>query len=710
MPAEGTANRLAREKSPYLLQHAHNPVDWYPWGEEAFAAARKREVPVFLSVGYSTCHWCHVMERESFENGDIASLLNGGFVCIKVDREERPDIDRIYMTALQAIGQNGGWPMSMFLTPEGEPFYGGTYFPPESRFGRAGFPDVLRKIRSIWDSDRANVHASARNITAFLRDAAGAGGADGIPGAEVIDAAWNQISPTFDPVHGGFGGGPKFPRPVIFDFLLRYHARTGQDAPLSMVAHTLRAMAAGGIYDQIGGGFHRYSVDGEWRVPHFEKMLYDQAQLVQAYIGAWRCTHDPVFSTVARETLEYVLRDMTDPEGGFYSAEDADSPRPENPEESGEGAFYVWTHREIAEALKEDAPLFAGCFGVDETGNAPHDPQHEFTGRNILYVRSSPEAVAGRYGMNVGEARKRLDAARAKLHALRAARPRPLRDDKILTSWNGLMIGAFARGSAALGDGRYLAAATRAAEFIVAHLRENGTLLRRYRQGESRIEAHLDDYAFLVSGLIDLFESSGEGRWLELAVQLTEEQIRRFLDTAGKGFFDTSGNDATLLVRMKEQYDGAEPAGNSVAAMNLVRLARIIDRPEWETLAAETIGGFGLTLRSHPGVLPLMTAALDFHLTTSGQIVITGAPGDSRTRALTGALAARYLPTTVLIPLDPGPSGDGPRRLNPFYQNLIPGGGEGPAAYVCSDFVCDLPVRDADSLAALLDREKKAPG
>jgi uncharacterized protein YyaL (SSP411 family) len=708
MAVERMPNRLVREKSPYLQQHAHNPVDWFPWGEEAFAAARTRDVPVFLSIGYSTCHWCHVMERESFENGAIASLLNESFVCIKVDREERPDIDRIYMTALQAIGQNGGWPMTMFLTPERQPFYGGTYFPPESRFGRAGLPDVLRKIRSIWDTDRANVNESARSITGFLRDAASAAATGDVPGAEVIDAAWNQISLTYDPVHGGFGGGPKFPRPVIFDFLLRYHARTGADAPLAMVTHTLRAMAAGGIYDQIGGGFHRYSVDGEWRVPHFEKMLYDQAQLVHAYVGAWLCTGEPAFSAVARETLEYVLRDMTEPEGGFYSAEDADSPRPENPEEPGEGAFYVWTKKEIDGALKEDASLFAGCFGVDESGNAPVDPQHEFTGRNILYVRTPPEALAGNSAVKADEVRMRLDAARAKLHALRATRPRPLRDDKILTSWNGLMIGAFARGSAAFGEARYLSAATRAAEFVLAHLRRNGALLRRYRQGESRIEAHLDDYAFFVAGLIDLFESSGEGRWLEHAVELTEEQIRIFHDPRGKGFFDTSGNDATVLVRMKEQYDGAEPAGNSAAAMNLLRLSRIIDRPEWETLAADTIAGFGVTLRAHPGVLPLMAAALDYHLTAPRQVVIAGDPGDPRTREMRGILAARYLPTTVTIPLDPGPAGDGLRTLNPFFRTLNPTPGE-PAAYVCRNFVCDLPVGTADSLAATIDGEKRAP-
>ncbi|HEX7574058.1 MAG TPA: thioredoxin domain-containing protein, partial [Bacteroidota bacterium] len=526
MDAERRPNRLIHEKSPYLLQHAYNPVDWYPWGEEAFALARDRNVPVFLSIGYSTCHWCHVMERESFENGSIAAILNRDFVCIKVDREERPDLDRVYMTALQAMGQNGGWPMSMFLTPDRQPFYGGTYYPPESRYGRAGFPDVLSKIRSIWDTERPKVDESARSITTFLEDVANARGPGGVPGVEVLEASYNQISSTYDPVDGGFGAGPKFPRPVLFNFLLRYYARTGGDAPLAMVTHTLLRMASGGMYDQIGGGFHRYAVDGEWRVPHFEKMLYDQAQLVQAYLDASLCSRDPFFPAVARETLDYVLRDMTDPEGGFYSAEDADSPRPERPEESGEGAFYVWTKKEIDDALEGDAQLFSEYFGVEEAGNAPVDPQHEFTGRNILYRRGTVDSTASRFGISPDETLSRLTAAKGKIFNLRAERPRPLRDDKILTSWNGLMIGAFARGFRVLGDERYLVAATRAAEFATGRMWQKGTLLRRYRQGECRIEAHLDDYAFLVSGLLDLFESSGDGRWLERAAMLTEEQIR----------------------------------------------------------------------------------------------------------------------------------------------------------------------------------------
>ena len=708
MDAKITPNRLIREKSPYLLQHAHNPVDWYPWGEEAFSAARERDSPVFLSVGYSTCHWCHVMERESFENDSIAALLNQGFVCIKVDREERPDIDRIYMTALQAMGQNGGWPMSMFLTPSREPFYGGTYFPPESRFGRAGFPDVLRRIRSIWENDRTNVEDSARTIAAFLADVASAGTPGDLPGEDAIDAAFRQISSTYDPVHGGFGTGPKFPRPVVFDFLLRYSARTGGEMPRDIVKHSLLRMASGGMYDHLGGGFHRYSVDGEWRVPHFEKMLYDQAQLVRTYLDAWLCTREPAFPGVVRETLEYVLRDMTDPEGGFYSAEDADSPRPEEPGESGEGAFYVWTKDEIDRALGTDAPLFEACFGVEESGNVLSDPQHEFTGRNILYRRESPGAAALRSGISPGEAHRRLAEAKAKLFAMRSSRPRPLRDDKILTSWNGLMIGAFARSSQVLGEPRYLAAAVRAADFVTGRMRGSGTLLRRYRQGESRIEAHLDDYAFLVSGLIDLFESSGGGKWLETAVRLTEEQIRIFHDSTGKGFFDTPGTDRTVLVRMKEQYDGAEPSGNSVAAMNLIRLSRMIGRPEWESLARETVANFGGTLRSRPEVLPLMTSALEWILTPPRQVIVAGPARDPRTREMMGVLAGRYLPTILKIPVDSGSEGDAARALNPFFETLARPDGI-PSAYVCRDFVCDLPVQGADSLAALLDNRGDGP-
>ncbi|HUI63304.1 MAG TPA: thioredoxin domain-containing protein, partial [Bacteroidota bacterium] len=604
-------NRLIREKSPYLLQHAYNPVDWYPWGEEAFDRARAEDKPIFLSIGYSTCHWCHVMERESFENDSTASILNAYFICIKVDREERPDVDRVYMTALQAMGQNGGWPMSMFLKPDRKPFYGGTYFPPDSRYGRTGFPDVLKKIHEIWIGERSKVDISAQDITAFLEDVASAR-SDGRPAdAGVIDSCFDQLRATYDREAGGFGSGPKFPRPVVLDFLLRYHNRTGKTDALEMVTHTLKQMALGGMYDQIGGGFHRYSVDASWRVPHFEKMLYDQAQLVQAYLGAFQTTGDQFFAAVARETLDYVLRDMTGPEGGFYSAEDADSPRPEADGESGEGAFYIWSKKEIEFALGRDGPLFCFTYGVEDTGNAPFDPQHEFIGRNILYRAHPPEVAAKRFGLSEQEFARKITSAREKLLILRSLRERPLRDDKILTSWNGLMIGSFARASRVLDEPHYLESARRAARFVLSRLRDksSGELLRRYRDGEARFEAHLVDYAFLVSGLIDLYEASGEPSWLEDAVSLTETLVKRFRDPVRHGFFDTAGEDSTVLVRMKEQYDGAEPTGNSVSAMNLARLSRMIERSEWNTLAQESVSHFGESLRRQPSALPLMVSA-----------------------------------------------------------------------------------------------------
>ncbi|HTO94232.1 MAG TPA: thioredoxin domain-containing protein [Bacteroidota bacterium] len=693
-----SANRLVGEKSPYLLQHAHNPVDWYPWGEEAFARARTRDVPVFLSVGYATCHWCHVMERESFEDPAIAALLNESFVCIKVDREERPDVDRLYMTALQAMGQNGGWPMSMFLTPAGRPFYGGTYFPPHSRQGRAGFPDVIRRIRHIWDTERSRVEESAGSVTTFLEDVAASGAPGVLPGPDVLESCYRQFASSYDPAHGGFGAGPKFPRPVVLDFLLRYHRRSSLPQARDMVIRTLRAMASGGMYDHLGGGFHRYAVDREWRVPHFEKMLYDQAQLAAVYLDAYTLTGQSWLATVARETLDYVLRDMTFADGGFFSAEDADSPRHSAGGEQGEGAFYVWRKQEIDGLLGDDALVFNDHFGVLEGGNVPFDPAGEFAGLNILYR----PGAAGDALRPVPVSEPRIETAKQKLFAARAARPRPLRDDKILTSWNGLMIGACARGARVLGDGRYLIAAERAADFILDRLYDGarGRLLRRFRDGESRIDGGLDDYAFFVAGLIELFEASGRGRWLSLAVRLIEEQVRLFHDPAHGGFFDTAGEDAILPVRIKEQYDGAEPSGNSVAALNLCRLARTIDRPQWEELASETVAGFSATLTSQPGVLPLMGAALDALLEPPRQVVIAGSAADERTSALRRTVYGRYTPAVSIVPLDP--EEPEPRRLNRFFESMRLVGGK-PAAYVCRNFSCELPVTEPGDLANLLD-------
>lgn len=696
-------NRLIHEKSPYLLQHAYNPVDWFPWGEEAFARARAENKAVFLSIGYSTCHWCHVMERESFENDSIAALINEFFIPIKVDREERPDVDRVYMTALQAMGQNGGWPMSMFLTPDRRPFYGGTYFPPDSRYGRAGFPDVLRRIHDIWTREHDRVEESAAGISVFLHDIERGGPRSEAVSESVRTRCYEQFAGTFDAVRGGFGSGPKFPRPVVFSFLLRYFDATGTPEARTMVLQTLRAMAAGGMYDQIGGGFHRYSVDAEWRVPHFEKMLYDQAQLVQAYLDAYLLTHDASFAAVARETLDYVLRDMTGEGGGFTSAEDADSPLPENPRESGEGAFYVWARSELEAILQGDADLFSYRYGVEAGGNVTVDPQQEFTGKNILYQARTVQASAAQFTLTEAEAVTRLAEARRILFAARARRPRPLRDDKILTSWNGLMIGACARAWRVLGEERYGAAAVRAAEFVIAHLYNSrtGLLRRRYRDGDAGLEAHLDDYAFLAAGLLDLYEASGEGRWLRTAVNVTEKQIALFHDPERDGFFDTSGSDTTVLVRLREQYDGAEPSGNSMAAMNLVRLSRMVERPDWEKLASGTVAQAAASLNAQPVAMPQMVSVVGALDAAPRQVVIAGPIGDPSAEALLRVVYSFYQPGTAVLRTDCGKEGAALEELNPFTKTLRMIGGKA-AAYVCRNFACDLPATDPATLAAQL--------
>ncbi|HRJ70804.1 MAG TPA: thioredoxin domain-containing protein, partial [Terrimicrobiaceae bacterium] len=506
-------NRLAGEKSPYLLQHKDNPVDWRPWGPEAFAEAARTNKPVFLSIGYSTCHWCHVMAHESFENPDIAALMNEHFVNIKVDREERPDVDRLYMAFVQATTGGGGWPMSVWLTPGGEPFFGGTYFPPEDRYGRAGFPNILTQISRLWQEDRGRVESEGRRVTAALRESLQSAAAGNDPeGAEPLDRALASFTRSFDAEHGGFGGAPKFPRPSVINFLLRSAMRGSGDESIrarEMALATLRHMAAGGLRDHLGGGFHRYSVDAFWHVPHFEKMLYDQAQLAISYIEAWQLTQEAHYADIARETLEYVLRDMTHPAGGFFSAEDADSLLCHGGSEHAEGAFYVWSRSEIRDALGGNAEEFCRHYGVEEAGNAPagSDPQGEFTGKNILIVRGAGES-------------RTLAESRAKLLALRNERPRPHLDDKILTAWNGLMISAFARAGAAFGETRYLAAARRAADFLATHLTREGRLLRTWREGAGDIGGFAEDYACLIQGLLDLYEATFESRWLHWALDL----------------------------------------------------------------------------------------------------------------------------------------------------------------------------------------------
>ena len=698
-------NRLAHEKSPYLLQHANNPVDWYPWSEEAFEKARREQKPIFLSVGYSTCHWCHVMERESFENTSIAALLNSYFVSIKVDREERPDVDRIYMTALQAMGQNGGWPMSMFLKPDLKPFYGGTYFPPQSRSGRAGFAEVLTKIHEIWESERGKVEESAERITEFLQDVGRHAPADAEPGSGVLDTCFEQFSSSFDSQHGGFGGAPKFPRPVVSNFLLRYHARTGNRAALDMTCQTLRAMAAGGIYDHVGGGFHRYSVDAEWRIPHFEKMLYDQAQLVCSYADAALITRDPFFEHVAADVLDYVSRDLQAPGGGFWSAEDADSARPETPGELGEGAFYLWTKGEIVDVLgKNDGEHVAAYFGVEEKGNVHVDPHDDFRGKNILFIRQSAAELAETAGMEKAGLLNVLARSRELLFARRQSRPRPRLDDKILTSWNGLMITAYARAFQAFGNPSYLKIAERAAKFLQTHLGASGQLdvRRRFRDGETKFAGMLDDYAFVAQAFLDLYESSFDVEHLERALHMTSRQIEMFWDETNGGFFDTAGGDPSLLVRLKDYYDGAEPAGNSVSCMNLLRLGEMLDNRDFREKGRKVLAVASRILGVQPTAMPQMAAALDFSLGKATQVFIVGRRDDPAAARMVREVRRRYSPHRVMMFLEPGVTQERLAALFPFVGSLSMQGGQ-PTMYICTEYACRLPTTDPDVAGKLLD-------
>jgi uncharacterized protein YyaL (SSP411 family) len=703
-------NRLALEKSPYLLQHAHNPVDWYAWGLEAFEKARREDKPIFLSIGYSTCHWCHVMERESFEDEGIAELLNRDFVPIKVDREERPDVDRIYMTFVQATTGGGGWPMSVWLTPDLEPFYGGTYYPPESRWGHPGFASVLRQIASAWRTDRPRVIESARDIIEQLRksvavEAAGSG--KPVPDPSILDSGFFAFRRTFDTHLGGFGGAPKFPRPSVHNFLLRYWARTKNREALDMVLLTLREMAKGGMHDQLGGGFHRYSVDERWFVPHFEKMLYDQAQLAISYLEAFQITGEEEFAATARGIFDYVLRDMTDSAGGFYSAEDADSViGPSKPEVKGEGAFYIWRAEEIREhAGLPYAEWFNYRYGVREDGNVAQDPHGEFTGKNILFEAHTLEGTAAHFGRDAGEVRAALERVRGALFAVRARRIRPHLDDKILTAWNGLMISALALGGAVLREPLYAEAARRAAEFIVARMYDpaTGALLRRYRQGDAAIPGFLDDYALFAQSLLDLYEAQFDPRHLELGIRVTEKQRELFEDAGHGGFFSTAAGDGNLVLRVKEDYDGAEPSGNSVAALNLLRLAQITGRAEFRDSAERLIAAFRSRLSAAAMAVPQMLVAYEFLLSEPRQIVIAGERGAPDTEALVDTVFRHFVPNRVLLLADSAHEEQTARRAPgaPELAAMHPLDGRA-AAYVCRNYACQLPVCDAGELAKLL--------
>jgi uncharacterized protein YyaL (SSP411 family) len=705
-----TPNRLITEKSPYLLQHAFNPVAWFPWGEEAFALARKENKPIFLSIGYSTCHWCHVMAHESFENPEVARLLNEYFVCIKVDREERPDLDQIYMAAVQALTGHGGWPMSVVLTPDLQPFYGGTYFPPEARQGLPGFAEMLTAVHDAWRDRPEKIAESAASITGHIRQKATDSGAGKIE-ADIFAKAFRQIAAEYDAEFGGFGRAPKFPRPVLFNFLLRHAARTGEAQARDITYVTLRKMAAGGMYDHIGGGFHRYSVDAQWRVPHFEKMLYDQAQLAVSYLEAFQLGQDPFYANVAHDILDYVLRDMTSPEGGFYSAEDADSVQAGKTEVHGEGLFYLWTKEEIAAILgKEHGEIFSFHYGVLEAGNALDDPQKEFAGKNILYVAHPLHETAERFRLPEEELSRLLERSRQKLQAAREQRPRPHLDDKIITSWNGHMISAFARAAQVLGEKRYLAAAERAAIFIRARLYDpdSGTLFRRYRDKDAGLAGQLDDYAFLVNGLLDLYEASFDITWLQLAMALTERQIALFADEAQGGFFETSGADQSVLVRLKTDYDGAEPTGNSVSALNLLRLAWITGNEDWLKRAGATIDAFGGRLNEYPPILPQMLVAHEFQGSKPRQFVVVGKLGRPDTEIMLAMIRKRFLPGKIVLLADGGAGQEFLKQYQPMLAEL-PQQESKTTVYLCENFSCQLPTSDLAELATRLEALGKAP-
>jgi len=689
------ANHLIAEKSPYLQQHAHNPVDWFPWSTEAFEKARRENKPIFLSIGYSTCHWCHVMERESFESDTIAAILNRWFVPVKVDREERPDVDRIYMTFVQASTGGGGWPMSVFLTPDLKPFFGGTYFPPDNRYGRPGFGAILERIAEAWQRERERIMQSSSDVVAQLAQYTASAPAAGVADQTILDSAFQQFRRMFDSAHGGFGGAPKFPRPVVFNFLLRYHAQTRRAEALDMSLATLRAMANGGMHDQLGGGFHRYSVDEQWFVPHFEKMLYDQAQLAGSYLEAFQITHDPFYARIARSTLDYVLRDMTHPGGGFYSAEDADSViDPAQPKEKGEGAFYVWTANEVRQALGNELyAVFAAHYGVENSGNVQNDPHGEFPGKNILYVRQAADPAV----------EPLLAAAREKLLQVRSRRIRPHLDDKILTAWNGLMISAFAKAAQILDDPRYLTAAQRATAFILTRMynASSGVLQRRYRDGEAAIGGFLDDYAFLIAALLDLYEADFDPGHFEIALALASKMRELFEDPEDGAFFSTAVGDPSLVLRMKDDYDGAEPSGNAVALLDLLRLAHLTDRADYREAADRTLRALASKIASQPVAVPQMLVAVDYALAPRREIVIAGDPAAGLARDFLRHVRDRFLPHTITLVAASDDSRAKLARFFPAAANMEPIAGQ-PTAYVCQNYVCQLPTIELSKFDELL--------
>ncbi len=675
-------NRLARETSPYLLQHARNPVDWYAWGEEALARARQEDRPILLSVGYAACHWCHVMEKESFENEAIAALMNESFVCIKVDREERPDIDDIYMSATVAMSGSGGWPMTVFLTPEQQPFFAGTYFPPVDRFGRPGFRTVLQKLAELWQNERQAVLGQAKELTEHVRKLSGPGPSGGLR-LDSQHSAVQQLAQSYDTRYGGFGKAPKFPPAQSLELFLRYARRTGDRDALSMLRGTLDGMKAGGMYDQLGGGFARYSTDERWHVPHFEKMLYDNAQLAKTYTEAFQLTGDAEYARIATETLDYVAREMQGPEGGYYSATDADS-------EGIEGKFFVWEPHEVEELLgAEDAERFCAYYDVTPQGN--------WEGLNVLRVQRPHEVVAAELGISVVELRASLARAVPILYEARSQRVPPLLDDKVLVAWNGLMIDAFATAARVFPERGYAESAARAAMFLRQHLtRSDGGLFRTYRAGKAHLNAYLEDYAYFAQGLVSLYEVSGDESFLNDAARVAEQLLDDFGDPEGGPFYQTAHDHEALIARVRDGHDGAIPNANAIAAHALTRLARHLGRPEWEERAALALRGYAQAIERLPRAFGSSLNALDFMTEASLELVLVGEPSTPGYADLAAEIAKRYAPNRIEARLAPTHTSRLPLSEG---KSLVDGKA---ALYVCRNFACSAPVTTAAAAEPLL--------
>jgi uncharacterized protein YyaL (SSP411 family) len=682
-------NRLINETSPYLLQHANNPVDWYPWGEEALERARSEDKPILLSIGYSACHWCHVMERESFENETIAGLMNDNFVSIKVDREERPDLDQVYMQAVQMLTGSGGWPMTVFLTPEGKPFYGGTYFPPEDRQGMPGFPRLLTSIAEAYSTNRGEIDRVTKQLTTQMSQSNQISQGTSILTVDILHQAYSSLATNFDYQNGGFGNAPKFPQPMTPEFLLRYYHHGYNPRALELVELTLEKMAYGGIYDQIGGGFHRYSTDAYWLVPHFEKMLYDNALLARLYLHTYLITGRALYRRVVEETLDYVLREMTDSSGGFYSAQDADS-------DGVEGKFFVWSPDEINSVMGDaDGEVFAGYYGVTAGGN--------FEGKNILNIRQDPEEFAETKGLTADQLGDIINRGSKALLEVRDQRIHPMRDDKILASWNGLMLRSFAEAAAALGRPDYLAVAIKNAEFLVESMKSDGRLLRTYRDGQAKLLGYLEDYSFVIDGLLALYEATFNLRWLDEAVTLADSMIELFWDEGISGFYDTGSDHETLVVRPRDVFDNAQPCGGSVASDVLLRLAVFTGNNEYSAKATAPLRSLHQAMSQSPGGTGHWLSALDFYVSPPKEIAVIGPRDDPATQALLDTVFHRFLPNKVVMGVETPliPAEDNSEADIPLLAGRSMVGGL-PSAYVCQNYACQLPVTDPAGLAEQL--------